>query len=408
MSDPLGTAYAQLREELRARTRSVQWPSPEAGFVFHLERQLRRGEGKPLSPTNERIQEGPVLASNGYLYADPGTLRSESDLLRWNLAFEKLLLRDPFPLDRESYFYRPLELLGICLGVKSGCSTSEHARETLRGILIAGQTRSNEQDCWNHSLASLAAWQLGVPWKRHGLPVLENLTLDELCVLRWLLTDDQFCRETGLTLDAESLERQILLDCFTCSNRCDDPARAGIMLAMTEATVERRISADFARTYSVPANTFAAEALVETLARRFTGFAKQLLQRHGDRDTLKIEDEYDVQDLWHALLRAHFDDVRSEEWTPSYAGSSSRIDFLLKREQIVVEAKMTRKGLNQKEVVNQLSIDIERYRSHPDCKTLICFVYDPLGLCKNPVALEDDLRGVRGSLKVSVHVFPKI
>ncbi len=407
MSDPLGTAYAQLRDELRARAREVQWPSPEAGFLFYLDRQLGGGESKPLSPTSNRIQEGPVLASNGYLYADPATVRSESDVLQWNLAFDKLLLRDPFPLDRESYFYRPLELLGICLGVKSGCSTSVDSRETLRDILISGQTRSNEQDCWNHSLASLAAWQLGVAWKRHGLPVLGNLTLDELCVLRWLSADDQFSQETGLTLDVESLEKQILFDCFTGFNRCDDPARAAIMLAMTQEVIEKRLSADLTRTWSAPANSLAAEALVETIARRFSGFAKQLMQRHAGRRTLTIKDEYDVQDLWHALLKLHFDDVRSEEWTPSYAGSSSRIDFLLKKEHIVVEVKMTRKGLEQQGVVNQLSIDIERYRAHSDCKTLVCFVYDPLGLCKNPIALEDDLRGLRGSLKVVVYVFPK-
>jgi hypothetical protein len=407
MSDPLGTAYARLREELVARVRVVQWPSPEAGFLYHLERRLGRGEGKAPTPTGERIEEGPVLASNGYLYADPLIPRSENDLRQWSLALDKLLLRDPFPLDRESYFFRPLELLGICVGARSSPQISVHARETLRNILIAGQARTNEQDLWNHSLASLAAWQLDVAWKRHSLPVLENLALDELCILRFLTTEDELCRESGLSLDPELLEKQILLECFTRSNRSDDPGRAAVVLAMTEQVVETRIVADIVRTRSSSANSVAAEALVEAIARRFTAFAKQLTQRHGGREGVTIKDEYDVQDLWHALLKLHFDDVRNEEWTPSYAGASSRIDFLLKREQIVVETKMTRKGLNQQGVVNELSIDIERYRSHPDCKTLICFVYDPLGLCKNPIALENDLRGSRGTLRISVYVYPK-
>ena len=46
----------------------------------------------------------------------------------------------------------------------------------------------------------------------------------------------------------------------------------------------------------------------------------------------------------------HFDDVRPEEWTPGYAGNSSRVDFYLKRERTIVEAKVTCKGLDQKEV----------------------------------------------------------
>ena len=77
-------------------------------------------------------------------------------------------------------------------------------------------------------------------------------------------------------------------------------------------------------------------------------YTKTLARRQRDRVPLEIKDEYDVQDLLHAILKLHFDDVRPEEWTPSYGGNSSRMDCLLKREQIVVEAKMTRKGLDQK------------------------------------------------------------
>jgi hypothetical protein len=62
---------------------------------------------------------------------------------------------------------------------------------------------------------------------------------------------------------------------------------------------------------------------------RFHSIARQLAQRREDRTTLEIEDEYDVQDLLHALLRLYFDDIRPEEWTPSYGGASSRMDFLL-------------------------------------------------------------------------------
>lgn len=48
------------------------------------------------------------------------------------------------------------------------------------------------------------------------------------------------------------------------------------------------------------------------------------------------------------------------------------------------------------EVANQLIQDRERYRTHPDCKALVCLVYDPAGLSHNPPALdaavEDDKR----------------
>jgi hypothetical protein len=97
-------------------------------------------------------------------------------------------------------------------------------------------------------------------------------------------------------------------------------------------------------------------ALIERIATRFHAVARQLRVRHGNRETLNVKDEYDVQDLLHALLRIFFKDVRPEEWTPSYAGTSSRMDFLLREEQIVIEVKMAREGLTQKDLV-----DIARY-----------------------------------------------
>lgn len=119
--------------------------------------------------------------------------------------------------------------------------------------------------------------------------------------------------------------------------------------------------------------------------------ARQLRCRYENRETLKIEDEYDVQDLLHALLLFYFDDVRVEEWTPSYAGKSSRMDFLLKNERVVIEVKKTRQGLADKELGDQLIIDVDRYKVHPDCKRLICFVYDVEGRIGNPKGLMADL-----------------
>jgi hypothetical protein len=94
----------------------------------------------------------------------------------------------------------------------------------------------------------------------------------------------------------------------------------------------------------------------------------------------------------HALLFVHFVDVRPEEYTPSYAGKASRMDFLLKQESIVVELKMTRPGLGVRELSSQLIEDIERYKAHPGCQALLCFVYDPTGLIPNPRGIEADLR----------------
>jgi hypothetical protein len=103
-------------------------------------------------------------------------------------------------------------------------------------------------------------------------------------------------------------------------------------------------------------------------------------------------------------LKLHFDDVRPEDYAPERAGRRSRIDFVLKDERIVVETKMTRPTLGKREVGDELIIDIERYRSHPDCLALIAVVYDPDGRIVNRRALEADLSGTRDDLVVRVVV----
>jgi hypothetical protein len=145
---------------------------------------------------------------------------------------------------------------------------------------------------------------------------------------------------------------------------------------------------------------------IERLLRRFHLVARQLQLRHDDRDSLLINDEYDVQDLLHALLKIYFDDVRPEENTPSYAGGGSRLDFLLKKEKTVIEAKFATAKLKDKQIGGELMIDIQRYQSHPDCESLVCFVYDPGGFLKNPVGLANDLSKKYDKVTVKVIIVP--
>ena len=148
---------------------------------------------------------------------------------------------------------------------------------------------------------------------------------------------------------------------------------------------------------------------ISKIIKRFKVIAKQLLKRRKEdgtsRPTLEIKDEYDVQDLFHALLLLEFDDIRNEEWSPSCAGASSRTDFLLKKEKIFIEIKMTRQTLKDKDVGDQLIIDKAKYKTHPDCEHLVCFVYDPENFISNPLGLINDLQDTTNSeLKVSVFI----
>jgi hypothetical protein len=119
-----------------------------------------------------------------------------------------------------------------------------------------------------------------------------------------------------------------------------------------------------------------------------------LTHRRKSLTTLAFDNEYDVQDLLHVLLRPWVKDIRPEEYTPSYAGKSTRMDFLLPEHATVVELKFVRDALHAKTVGQELQIDIGHYRQHPQCQRLWCVVFDPRQNLVNGEGMRRDLEGV--------------
>jgi hypothetical protein len=135
-------------------------------------------------------------------------------------------------------------------------------------------------------------------------------------------------------------------------------------------------------------------AWIVQLCRQFDIVVRQIRRRHAGRATLDVKDEYDVQDLLHALLLVRFDDVRAESWNPTYLGGASRIDFLIPEAEMIVEVKKTRSDLTERKIGDQLAEDVTRYSdpaANRGASTLICFIYDPDREIANPRGLENDL-----------------
>lgn len=154
-------------------------------------------------------------------------------------------------------------------------------------------------------------------------------------------------------------------------------------------------------------NDIDADLLLSHIFNNFSRFVHQLRRkRHNGRDCF-ISDEYDVQDLLHALLKLHFDDVRAEDWTPQNSGSNNRIDFLINDNQTAIEVKYAKDSHKDKQIGDELIIDIAKYSKHPNCKSLYCFVYDPDYCIGNPKGLENDLNNnSTDEFKVKVFVRP--
>jgi DpnII restriction endonuclease len=146
-----------------------------------------------------------------------------------------------------------------------------------------------------------------------------------------------------------------------------------------------------------------------TICERFHRAIIHLSHRRKGRAVIDFADEYDVQDVFGTVLKCSYDDVRDEEWTPSYAGKAAKIDFVVADTRTATELKRARP---RQKIADELIIDIARYAKRGDVDNLVCFVYDPDGLfLRDAAQTEKDLSGRRShdnsSLDVTVLVRPK-
>lgn len=347
--------------------------------------------------------ESPVLAMEGYRLWR-ATVESPAEPPQpWGKGMDRLSKKDPFALDRQTFAFRPFELVGIAAGVAKTGFHAEWLGNVLNRIDKDHQL-SLRQSLFLGLARSIVRLQLGASKQ---LPVdVGSIGLGELSTAIWLKAEfDGSIRFEGLRSGEQELQvllRRALLESVDGIDGVD----ALVVAKVVRGAIANSVTNFVAEAGKLGLRTKAAVREVVEICRRFDASARQIVKRHDSRSTLTITDEYDVQDLLHSLLLSRFSDVRAEEWTPSYAGKSARTDFLLKPEELFIEAKKTRKGLRDREVTEQLAIDVGYYRQHQYCRALVCFVYDPEHLIQNPAAVEDDLSGIRDGLLVQVVVCP--
>jgi len=129
--------------------------------------------------------------------------------------------------------------------------------------------------------------------------------------------------------------------------------------------------------------------LIKRIFRNWSKMITSLKSHRKDIAQIQVTNEYEMQYLLEGVLRLFFDDVRPETYTPNYANSSNRTDFLLPKQKILIETKMTRVGLDARKISEELIIDKEHYRKHPSIEIILCLIYDPERRIKNPEGLKD-------------------
>ncbi len=396
MTEILTSATAQmLAASSRALNAPQIWPDPATGFAFmtctlsganfpaFMSEPLRRTSALSLRRT-------PELAAYGFA----ASRCDEKTRSEWLDGLAHLRGREILTADRQSFVSSPQEVLGIASGIVGfECPQDDRAwyAETLCRAILEGHLSGTV----SRLAASVALEQMR---SRAVAPSREQIDLAPLRTPDLItVTAIQLCYQPDTLPSAGTLAEALFRRCLESSVPINDALEAIVL-----SVVARRVAEKTAVTEAADPVEF-----IINLCRRFPLFARQMQSRQRSRIPLVAEDEYDVQDMLHAILRLSFDDVRAEEHTPSYASNSSRLDFYLPSQRIVLEAKMTRKGLGQRKVVDELLIDVGRYGSMSKVDTLICVIYDPLGECRNPAAIESDIENSGSRLKVRVVVCPR-
>jgi hypothetical protein len=128
-------------------------------------------------------------------------------------------------------------------------------------------------------------------------------------------------------------------------------------------------------------NKMAPEPDVEMVIRiceRLPQAAKILGNRaRKGKPSFVIADEYDVQDLLQATLRAYLKYSVQEDPLPKVAGAkSSRIDISIADLGVLIEVKYVRRPDDQKRLFEEYSQDLVLYAEWLPLKTLIYLVYN--------------------------------
>lgn len=175
----------------------------------------------------------------------------------------------------------------------------------------------------------------------------------------------------------------------------DIPHPLYVVLSLVESM---KTAIDFVLSKRVAITPSTCWFTLSRIARRLHESVLSLKKHPHGGTILAINDEWDAQYLFRALLVTSFDDIRIEEWNPSTAGSSSKCEFFLKDEKTLVEIKYVRKPSCQKRIKDEIAVDILDYGNNDKVDRLFVFIYDPDMKLENPVQVERDLSGKREGL----------
>lgn len=269
----------------------------------------------------------------------------------------------------------------LLLGVAAGIGSAAPLLAEPFGALI----RERERDL-GFRQAAIDIWAESVTL---GSALLTNDTARRACSRLGRLVDDAAPSEPDDFVVAFWLAGVLLEAAWTPSDeqlaiveRVLQISRPRVLTIIARGEIRSAVDAAFAfEAFATnPAASFARRSAVEgvlDVINAFPASADVLKNRHRGRPDFLITDEYDVQDLFHALILPVIPDVVTEDPAPKIAGRSSRLDFVSKKARLGFELKHLKSAGDRDRVREEVLLDERVYQAHPCIDTVVVFISDP-------------------------------
>ena len=115
---------------------------------------------------------------------------------------------------------------------------------------------------------------------------------------------------------------------------------------------------------------------------------------------IQIGNEYDLQRMLYSLLLPLFPTSRQEVYSDNgYAGM--RADIYLNLYNLIIETKCTRESMAEKQLIEEMVADAFHYQAN----VIYFFIYDRVGIIKNPEAFKEAFARGSGKSGKTVKVF---
>lgn len=285
MTHSFGAELTRIAANLKE---STVWPSPATGLALQLLKLCGCDERRTslLGPTpfpGGTLDAAPAAAAAGFAIAVSEPQAEE--LSRWREGMKRLVKREPFPRDRQTFAYRPSELVGLAVGISIAEGRTSASARWIRSVIQDLPSKSPPTNAWALLLYHYAAAILGIQFPLAIPARLSEYDTTELGLLIALLAQGRVFNASDF--EPNAVQTALLERVVTESPIARDTERLAALYGALSLSLKTRLSASSSFARTLQTNTIMKQKIL-FLAANPTGTTQLALDEECRQITEKI------------------------------------------------------------------------------------------------------------------------